>query len=309
MLKWAKYSLEDLRYMAGRLGIPNSKNLNQQSLIIKFGRLEVARLKSARRRLWWHKHNGHVYGIIGVIGLLISIIPLFPGKSDSQTEKHFPHAKPLRFVKLDAERYQEARKTNPVVLKDQSGFDIDIWKQDQQLKIVTVGIIGSGCEGTLEVVSMVKQELNPYISTRSYVLFGDTINNPQKVKNYIDTYHLDVVGLTGEFKDVSLLATHQFELPLFYSDGAPMHTPSILVMYDNNLYHIAATNMSAQDLIVTILEKIIKNEKGNAGLRSYGFTDSVLAKVARGAQQRETVRVLPKDCFENRKALALVNEQ
>jgi tetratricopeptide (TPR) repeat protein len=69
------YKLEDLRFLAEKLGLIDFKNDNSQTLISKISQIEDwKKFNKALRRFWWNRNKNDIFGWVTVLGLLAGIL-------------------------------------------------------------------------------------------------------------------------------------------------------------------------------------------------------------------------------------------
>lgn len=80
----ARKSREELILLARTLGIPNVRAMKKAALVHAICSTDIKRLDKLIRPTWWSRYHNHVYGVAGLIGLVLSVAALqWPNRSSS----------------------------------------------------------------------------------------------------------------------------------------------------------------------------------------------------------------------------------
>jgi hypothetical protein len=68
-----RMSIDELRTLCKRLGLSGYSSLRKSDLIELIAGADPSRLRGYLFPTWWEKHHNHVYGVVSVLGVVLSI--------------------------------------------------------------------------------------------------------------------------------------------------------------------------------------------------------------------------------------------
>lgn len=244
--------------------------------------------------LWWNRYSTHVYGIVGLIGVVVPLILLFTQKTEMSISKYFSDIEVLDDMKFGVPI--SSLRTKTVILKNQGEYNTNVWDDSYDFKLITGTSIESTCKGSIETISLVKKQLSDFLSIESYAIFGDSIKSGDEMNKFLQTYNFSVKGLYGQQSEIESISNQlHLHIKNFGTKGYS-HSTIIILLHRENAYLLDGSKITARELVYSILERFQKDKIKTYAKGKTELKESSIEEIANGIKFSEKNRQFDIDC-------------